>query len=77
MAEATRARFGTTWAIGETGATGPSGNRYGYAAGHACIAVAGPAPASVTLETASGDREGNMRVFAAAALDLLEQALRG
>ncbi len=75
MAEAALGRFATTWAIAETGATGPTGNRYGYAAGHACIAIAGPSPRAITLETASGDREGNMRVFAAAALDLLEQAL--
>ena len=26
----------------EAGASGPSGNRYGDSAGHACIAVAGP-----------------------------------
>jgi nicotinamide-nucleotide amidase len=75
MAAATRERFATTWAIAETGATGPTGNRYGYAAGHACIALAGPVARAITLETASADREGNMRVFAAAALDLLEQAL--
>ena len=28
--------------LSETGATGPTGNRYGDAAGHSCIAVAGP-----------------------------------
>src|SRR5262244_1615523 len=37
-----REKLGTTWAVAETGATGPTGNRYGDAAGHACVAVAGP-----------------------------------
>lgn len=77
LARAARARFGTVWALAETGATGPTGNRYGYAAGHACFAVAGPVERSVTLETAHGGRVDNMRVFAASALDLLESALDG
>src|SRR5919197_138164 len=33
-----RERLGTTWGLAETGATGPGGNRYGDAPGHACIA---------------------------------------
>ena len=37
-----RERLGTTWGLGETGASGPTGNRYGDDAGHACIAVSGP-----------------------------------
>lgn len=76
MARAATARFGATWALAETGATGPTGNRYGYDAGHACLAVAGPAERAITLETATPDRQANMRLFAAAALDLLETALR-
>ena len=32
MSRTARGRFATTWAIGETGATGPTGNRYGDAA---------------------------------------------
>ena len=36
-------RNATTWSLGETGAAGPTGNRYGDAAGHSCIAVVGPA----------------------------------
>jgi PncC family amidohydrolase len=75
LARAARARFGATWAIAETGATGPTGSRYGYAAGHAAIALAGPREASLTLETATADREANMRIFAAAALDLLERCV--
>ena len=83
LAGAARQKFDATWAVGESGATGPTGNRYGDAAGHACIAVigltseGGATEASLTLETASADREANMRAFAAAALDLLEQSIRG
>jgi PncC family amidohydrolase len=75
MARAARERFGTDWAIAESGATGPTGNRYGDAAGHAAIAVAGATELGLTLETARADREANMRAFAAAALGLLERAL--
>jgi nicotinamide-nucleotide amidase len=69
-------RLGTTWGLAETGATGPTGNRYGDAAGHTCIAVAGPVGRALTLETGHGDREKNMWAFAKAALELLETALR-
>src|SRR5213592_821251 len=55
LARTTRTRFGSTWAIAETGATGPTGNRYGDAAGHACIAIAGPVETSRTLETGSAE----------------------
>ncbi len=77
LARSVRARFDATWGIAETGATGPTGNRYGDAAGHACLAVAGPVERSITIETGSVDRAANMRVFAVAALDLLARALRG
>jgi len=75
-ARAIRERLGTTWGLAETGATGPTGNRYGDAAGHACLAVAGPVERALTLETGDGDRERNMLRFARAALQLLEAALR-
>src|ERR1700750_3091508 len=42
LSDTARQRFGTDWGISETGATGPTGNRYGDAAGHCCTAVAGP-----------------------------------
>ena len=71
LAEQTRRRFATDWALSETGAAGPTGNRYGDAAGHSCMAVAGPASEVITLETGSNDRAGNMQVFAATALKLL------
>ncbi|HEU4371728.1 MAG TPA: CinA family protein [Methylomirabilota bacterium] len=71
-----RELLGATWGLAETGASGPTGNRYGDAAGHACLAVAGPAERAVTLETREADRERNMRVFARAALELLDTSLR-
>jgi PncC family amidohydrolase len=75
LADGAREKLGTTWGLGETGATGPTGNRYGDAAGHACLGVAGPVPRTLTLETASPDRVANMRAFAAALLGLLVEAL--
>ena len=71
-----RQQLGATWGLSETGASGPTGNRYGDAAGHACIAVAGPIERVITLETGKMDREDNMWTFAKAALDLLEACLR-
>ena len=73
LASQIRERFSTDWGLSETGATGPSGNRYGDAAGHSCMAVAGPASAVITLETGSAERLGNMHAFAKAALHLLLQ----
>ncbi len=75
LARTAQKRFASTWAIAETGATGPTGNRYGDAAGHSCIAVVGPGEHAITLETGSGDRAANMRTFAAAALDLVGKCL--
>jgi nicotinamide-nucleotide amidase len=75
LARTVAGRLGATWGLGETGATGPTGNRYGDAAGHACIGIAGPSESALTLEMASGDRQANMRAFAKAALEALEQAL--
>ena len=70
-----RELLGATWGLAETGATGPTGNRYGDAAGHACIAVTGPVERTMTLETGDGDREKNMWAFAKRALELLETSL--
>src|SRR3954451_8267335 len=67
LARTARARHATSWAVAETGATGPTGNRYGDAAGHSCFAVAGGLERATTLETASPDRQANMRAFAATA----------
>jgi nicotinamide-nucleotide amidase len=69
-------RLGTTWAIGETGTAGPTGSRYGHAAGHSCMAVIGPGgERATTVETGKDDRVANMRAFSLAALDLFEKAL--
>ena len=75
-ARAIRRGLGATWALGETGASGPAGNRYGDAAGHACIAVAGPSERVETIETGSADRNANMSAFAARALTMLTERLR-
>ena len=75
LAKRVRERLGTDWGVGETGATGPTGNRYGDAAGHACIAVVGPGIERVlTLESRQRGREPNMWCFTRAALELLEDA---
>lgn len=71
-----RDKMNATWGLGETGATGPTGNRYGDAAGHTCIAIVGPVERAVTLETGSPDRSANMEAFAKRALELLFEALR-
>jgi PncC family amidohydrolase len=77
LAERVRQRLGADWGLAETGAAGPSGNRYGDAAGHSCLAACGSLALSRTLETASTDRTTNMEAFATAALELLEEALKG
>ena len=74
-ARAVRKALGTTWGFAETGASGPTGNRYGDDAGHTCIAVSGPVERSVTLETGDDDREMNMWAFTRAAFELLEKCL--
>ena len=76
LARTSRQRFNATWGLAETGASGPTGNRYGDAAGHTCVAVSGPFEKVLTLETATNDRVANMRAFARAALELMEQALQ-
>jgi PncC family amidohydrolase len=70
-----RDRFSASWGIGETGAAGPTGNRYGDPAGHACLAVSGRKEISMTVRTGSSDRLANMHAFGAAALRLLEENL--
>jgi nicotinamide-nucleotide amidase len=77
LARTARERFGATWGVSETGAAGPTGNGYGDAAGHTCIAISGPVEASITIETGSDDRSANMRAFAAAALEMLKRAAGG
>jgi nicotinamide-nucleotide amidase len=75
IARRVRERLGATWGLGETGATGPSGNRYGDPAGHSCMAIAGPVERAVTLQTGSADRRANMDAFAMRALELLAEVI--
>jgi nicotinamide-nucleotide amidase len=75
LAKQARERLGATWGLAETGATGPTGNRYGDPAGHSCIAISGPIDAVITLRTGSNDRQANMRAFAARAFELLAETL--
>lgn len=77
LADTVRGRLQASWGLGETGATGPTGNRYGDKSGHTCIAVTGPGfSKAITLETGSPDRIGNMRAFGVRALELLAEALK-
>jgi len=71
MAGTIRTKLRATWGLCETGASGPSGNGYGDAAGHTCVALIGETETSRTLETGLNDREANMRLFAKEALNLL------
>jgi nicotinamide-nucleotide amidase len=75
LATQIRTRFSADWGLSETGATGPTGNRYGDAAGHSCMAVAGTETSTTTLETGSSDRLANMHEFARTALELLLREL--
>jgi PncC family amidohydrolase len=77
LARTVREQFAASWGLSETGAAGPTGNGYGDAAGHTCIAVSGPFEQAMTLETGEADRTVNMYAFAAAALGLLLRATEG
>ena len=76
LARAARTSLGADWAIGETGAAGPTSNRYGDPPGHTCIGVSGPQEKVVTIETGADDREENMWAFAHAAFQLLAARIR-
>ena len=79
LARTSRNNLDTTWGLCETGAAGPTGNRYGDDAGHTCMAVSGPDSSDLaeTLETGLTDRETNMQLFAERTLELFERVLRG
>ncbi len=77
LSDTVRSRLQATWGVGETGATGPTGNRYGDKSGHTCIAVTGPGfSKAITLETGSPDRIANMRAFGVRAMELIAEALK-
>ena len=73
---AARKGLGADWGIGETGAAGPTGNRYGDPPGHTAIGVAGKCEVSVVVNTESENRYDNMVAFATEALDLLYGCLK-
>lgn len=77
LARTLRTRFDVAWGLAETGAAGPSGNRYGDPAGHTCLALSGTTEHQHTLATHHPDRLANMQAFAAAALTLLATVLDG
>jgi nicotinamide-nucleotide amidase len=66
LARGAQTRFAATWGLGETGATGPTGNR---------LAVAGTVERAITLETGNAERLANMHAFVAAALKLLADTI--
>jgi nicotinamide-nucleotide amidase len=75
LARRMRERHGAIWGLGETGATGPTGNRYGDPAGHTCIGVVGPVERATTLRTGSAERLANMDAFAKRVLELLIEVI--
>ena len=76
LARTIRTRLNASWGVCETGASGPTGNGYGDAAGHTCIGLVGNSIETArTLETGLTDRLGNMHLFAKEALETLRAAL--
>jgi len=77
LAKTSREKLETVWGLSETGAAGPTGNRYEDDAGHTIIAVSSETEESAqTLETGITDREANMQTFAEKALQHFESVLR-
>jgi PncC family amidohydrolase len=77
LARSAAVKLRAAWGIGEGGAAGPTGNRYGDPPGHAWVAVAGVREASRHVLTGDDDRVANMVAFALAALALLVEQLEG
>lgn len=75
LADRVRVRHEAHWGLGETGAAGPTGNRYGDPAGHTCLAVAGPVARAFTLRTGDENRHANMIAFATRGFELLDEAI--
>jgi PncC family amidohydrolase len=75
LARTLRDRCSADWGLGESGAAGPTGNRYGDPPGHACFAVTGRVERTLTVKTGSSDRIANMYAFATAGLKLLAESL--
>ena len=62
-------KLGSTWALAETGATGPDANPYMDPPGTAWIAITGPKETTLHIETGRHERENNMWRFAELALN--------
>ena len=75
LARTLRDRCQATWAIGESGAAGPAGNRYGDPSGVSWVVIVGPVERTLKIETGSSDRVANMRTFSAAALKLFADVI--
>jgi nicotinamide-nucleotide amidase len=76
LAQKSQQRFSATWGISETGASGPTANPYGDAAGHSCLAIAGPVEKVMTLATGQSDRWQNMVEFSCTSLRMFAEVLR-
>ena len=79
LASAAALQLTADWGVGETGAAGPAGNRYGDPPGSAWVAVRNPGGPVQARQVGTGadDREQNMESFAAAALALLWESISG
>ena len=79
QARAIRDNFGAQWGLAESGSVGGSSHPSGAPAGRSCAAVAGPDGFEFVrvTETGGDERIANMEAFARAALQTLEDALRG
>ena len=76
IAQKARGLYETDWAIGESGAAGPTGNGYGDPAGYTCFAVAGKQERTSHIYTNSEIRIENMEAFAKAALEQFFEILK-
>jgi len=75
LARTLRDRCGANWGVGESGAAGPAGNKYGDPPGRVALAVTGRVERTLLIDTGSADRVANMYAFASAALRLLADSL--
>ena len=77
VADGMRDHMGTTWAIAESGAAGPTVLRGREEDGmpFTAIAVSGPVSDVVLVKSQHGDREKNMWQFAEAGMALLQQCI--
>jgi nicotinamide mononucleotide (NMN) deamidase PncC len=75
IASRIRERHDATWGLGESGAAGPTGSRYGDAPGHVALAVVGPAARAIIVETGEAKRPLNMDLFARQMLLLFDRVL--